>query len=283
MLGNQEENEELARRLLEHLSGFPDCMVAFSGGVDSAVVAAAAHQALGDRALAAIGIGPAVSQRDRDDAHATAARIGIRLVELPTLEIQNVDYRANDGQRCFHCKNELYGVLGRYAKDHGWLRIANGTNLDDLGDYRPGLQAATEHQVTSPLVDCHMGKAQVRQLASFWNLPISSKPASPCLASRIAYGQEVTPERLRQIEEAETWLRQTLQVDDLRVRWHPGPLARIEAPDHIGTKIVDPEVAKPLVTKLKSLGFLFVTFDLGGRKTGSLNQMLPVLPSPDGS
>jgi uncharacterized protein len=277
MLGNQEVIERLARRLLEHLSGFPDCLVAFSGGVDSAVVAAAAHQALGNRALAAIGIGPAVSQRDRDDAHATAAGIGIRLVELPTQEIQNNSYRANDGRRCFHCKNELYGVLGRYAKDHGWLRMANGTNLDDLGDYRPGLQAATEHQVTSPLVDCQMGKDQVRQLARFWNLPISSKPASPCLASRIAYGQEVTPERLRQIEAAETWLRQSLQFDDLRVRWHPGPLARIEAPVEIWSKMVDPQVAPALVAKLKSLGFLFVTFDLGGRKTGSFNQMLPIL------
>jgi uncharacterized protein len=277
MLGDQEEIEGLARRLLEHLSGFPDCLVAFSGGVDSAVVAAAAHQALGNRALAAIGIGPAVSQRDRDDAYATAARIGIRLVELPTLEIQNVDYRANDGRRCFHCKNELYSVLGRYAKDQGWLRIANGTNLDDLGDYRPGLEAAIEHQVTSPLVDCQMGKAQVRQLADLWDLPISSKPASPCLASRIAYGQEVTPERLRQIEAAETWLRQTLQVDDLRVRWHPGPLARIEAPVEIWSKMVDPQVAHTVVNQLKSLGFLFVTCDLGGRKTGSLNQMLPIL------
>jgi uncharacterized protein len=265
--------EDTATRLIALLRPLESCVVAFSGGVDSAVVAKAAFLALGDRAVAATGIGPAVAESELEIARDVARAIGVRHVELPTDEISRPGYIANAPDRCFHCKSELYIVLAQYASKHDISAIANGTNVDDLGDYRPGLMAATEHKVLSPLVDCHLDKQAVRDLARHWNLPVWDKPAQPCLASRIAYGEQVTPERLTMIEEAERLLHD-LGFRIVRVRYHEGDLARIEVPTEELPRLLSAEVHRQVTTTLKELGFRHVTVDLAGFRSGSLNAAL---------
>jgi uncharacterized protein len=251
-------------------------VVAFSGGVDSAVVAKAAHLALGDLALAAVGVGAALAEGELESARAAANAIGITLLEVRTDELARPDYVRNAGDRCYHCKSELYEVLARVAAERGIATIVNGANADDLGDYRPGMKAAAEFAVRSPLAELGITKAEVRALALEWNLPVWDKPATPCLASRIAYGQEVNPERLRMIDAAEQYLR-GLGLRDLRVRYHEGDLARIEAPLDAIARLSQPAIREPLTQHFKSLGFKFVTIDLAGLQSGSLNTLLPIL------
>jgi pyridinium-3,5-biscarboxylic acid mononucleotide sulfurtransferase len=270
-----------ASQLVAALADIGPCVVAFSGGVDSAVVAKAASLALGnlglgDLALAAIGVGAALADGELESAREAANAIGIALVEVRTDELARPDYVRNAGDRCYHCKSELYEVLARVAAERGIATIVNGANADDLGDYRPGMKAAAEFSVRSPLAELGITKAEVRALAQEWNLPVWDKPATPCLASRIAYGQEVSPERLRMIDAAEQYLR-GLGLRDLRVRYHEGDLARIEAPLDAIARLSQPEVREPLAKQLKTLGFKFVTIDLAGIQSGSLNQLLPIL------
>ncbi len=265
-----------ADRLVATLRGYGSCVVAYSGGVDSAVVARAAHAALQDKAVAVTGVGPAVSPEELEHARRTAADIGIAHVELPTHEMQRNDYVANAPDRCFHCKTELYSVLGEYAKAHGFQTIANGTLLDDLGDYRPGLAAAEQASVRSPLVECQLDKRAVRSLAMHWSLNVWNKPASPCLASRIAYGQEVTPERLRMVDAAESLLRNE-GIRECRVRYHEGDLARVEVPLEDLATIVEQPLRDRLQHELSALGFRHVAIDLAGFRSGSLNIGLPVV------
>lgn len=262
-------------RLLSELAGYGSCAVAFSGGVDSAVVAKAAHMALGDKAVAVTGVGEALAAGELEEAREIARLIGIRHLERATEEFARPGYVENSPTRCYHCKTELYTHLEQVAGELGLAVIVNGANVDDLGDYRPGMQAAREHQVRSPLAECGFTKQAVRDLAAQWQLPVWDKPATPCLASRMAYGQQVTPERLRMIDAAEQHLR-TLGLREVRVRYHEGDLARVEVPVAAISKLADDATREALVARLHELGFKFVTLDLVGFRSGSLNTLVPV-------
>lgn len=260
-------------RLLAVLRGYGSCAVAFSAGVDSTVVAQAAQLALGDRALAVTGVSSSLAAGELAEAESLAKQIGIRHRVISTGEFDNPDYRRNSPDRCYHCKTELYTRLEGLAEELGVAVIANGANLDDRGDYRPGMQAAGEHAVRSPLVECEFTKADVRALAAHWRLPVWDKPASPCLSSRIAYGEEATAERVAMIDRAEQYLR-SLGLRELRVRYHKGDLARIEAPLSELARLSSPEVRAALAREFRSLGFKFITLDLEGLRSGSLNQVI---------
>jgi uncharacterized protein len=262
-------------QLLVCLRELGSCAVAYSGGVDSAVVAFAAHEALGARALAVTGISPSLASGEREAARELARQIGIRHLELATDEINRPAYSANQFDRCFHCKTELYSQMQRHLAEWGVEHLVNGTNADDLGDYRPGLRAADDFRVVSPLAELGLTKSDVRQLAQLWRLPVADKPAAPCLASRIAYGQEVTRERLEQIDRAEAWLRQQGFVDT-RVRYHPGDLARLEVPLDDLPRLSSEPLRSQVAHQLEQLGFKFVTLDLQGRRSGSLNTLIPL-------
>ncbi len=255
------------------LRAFGRCVVAYSGGVDSAVVAQAAVLALGEGAVAVTGVSPSLPEGELEAAAALARRMGIRHRVVETQEFANPAYLHNAPDRCYHCKTELYNQLASVAREEGAQVIVNGANLDDRGDYRPGMQAAAEHGVRSPLIEAALTKAEVRLLAAHWGLPVAEKPASPCLSSRVAYGEQVSPERLRMIDQAERWLR-GLGLTELRVRYHTGDLARIEVPLQATELLVQPEVREALVQRLQSLGFKYVTLDLAGFRSGSLNVLV---------
>lgn len=261
-------------RLLELLSSYRRCAVAFSGGVDSAIVAKAARLSLGDAAVAVTAVSPSLAESELESARDLARLIGIRHVEIQTDEVSNPSYAANAPDRCYHCKSELYTRLSACRDELQVDVVANGSNADDLGDFRPGLRAAGEFAVQSPLADCGLTKQEVRQLAALWELPVADKPASPCLSSRIAYGVEVTPARLRMIEQAEVALRQ-LGLQNFRVRYHADDLARIEVPAESIAALADGETRAELAAQLKQIGFRFVTLDLEGFRSGSLNQVIP--------
>jgi pyridinium-3,5-biscarboxylic acid mononucleotide sulfurtransferase len=260
-------------QLIELLSGYGSCAVAFSGGVDSAVVAKAAKLALGDHAVLVTGKSAALAAGELETAREVAATIGVRHVEIATEEFDNPNYVANAPDRCYHCKSELYTQLDQLADRIGMKIVANGANADDLGDYRPGMQAAVEHSVLSPLAECGMTKQEVRELAAYWGLPVAEKPATPCLSSRVAYGQAVTPERLAMIDSAEQFLR-SVGFRELRVRYHEGDMARIEVPVGEIAELCDPGLRATVVDELKKLGFKFVTLDLAGFKSGNLNRLI---------
>ena len=262
-------------QLLTRLARYESCAVAFSGGVDSAVVAKAAKLALGDQAVAVTGVGPALAEGELEAARSIVRTIGIRYLERNTDELARQGYVENSPTRCYHCKTELYTHLEQVVAELGLAVIANGANVDDLDDYRPGMQAAREHQVRSPLAECGFTKQDVRDLAVEWELPVWDKPATPCLASRIAYGQQVTPERLRMIDAAEQHLR-SLGLREVRVRYHEGDLARVEVPPHAIAQIADEATRRELVARLQELGFKFVTLDLAGFRSGSLNTLVPI-------
>lgn len=262
-------------KLLERIRGYGSCAVAFSGGVDSAVVAKAAQLALGQRAVAVTGTSASLAAGELDEARRMAALIGIRYEIIETDEFSNPDYVRNATDRCYHCKTELYTDIGEMIARLGVDVILNGANADDLGDYRPGMKAAAEHRVASPLVECGLDKADVRALARAWQLPIWDKPASPCLSSRVAYGEEVTPERLAMIDEAERYLR-GMGLGTLRVRYHRGDVARLEVPLAELDRLCSPEAREAVVGRLKQLGFKYVTLDLEGFRSGSLNALVDI-------
>ncbi|MCU0980520.1 MAG: ATP-dependent sacrificial sulfur transferase LarE, partial [Pirellulaceae bacterium] len=216
-------------RLLDLLRSFDSCAVAFSAGVDSTVVAKAAQLALGDRAVAVTGASASLAEGELEEARRLAEWIGIRHEIISTEEFANSNYTQNAPDRCYHCKSELYTQVEQLAPRLGVRVIVNGANADDASDYRPGNQAAAEHRVRSPLLECGINKAEVRQLAADWEVPIWDKPAMPCLASRVAYGEQVTPGRLAMIDQAERLLRDR-GLRTVRVRYHKGDLARLEVP-----------------------------------------------------
>jgi uncharacterized protein len=262
-------------RLLDLISGFGRAIVAYSGGIDSTVVAQSAYLALGDQALAVTGTSASLAAGELEEARAVAGRIGIRHEVIATDEFANPDYLHNAPDRCYHCKTELYTQLERLAERYPEAVILNGANVDDGGDYRPGLQAAAEHRVRSPLAECGFTKSDVRQLAAHWGLPTWDKPASPCLSSRVAYGEAVSPERLAMIDGAEQHLR-SLGLRTVRVRYHSGDLARIEAPPEALVELCESGVREALLAHLRELGFRYATLDLAGFRSGSLNDVLPV-------
>ncbi len=262
-------------RLLDLLRSFQRCVVAYSGGVDSVVVAKAAHLALGDRALAVTGVSSSLASGELDEARRVAELIGIRHEAVETREFAEPAYLQNAPDRCYHCKTELYTRLDELVARYPGATIVNGANLDDRGDYRPGMTAAAEHAVRSPLLECELTKTDVRALAAHWNLPVWDKPASPCLSSRIAYGEAVTPERTAMIDAAEQYLR-SKGLRELRVRYHKGDLARLEVPGDAIAKLAEPELRRELVEQFRKLGFKFITLDLEGFRSGSLNQIIGI-------
>lgn len=268
-----EQNRE---RLLDALRSYGSCLVAFSAGVDSTVVAKAAHMALRERAVAVTGTSASLASGELEEACELARLIGIRHEIIETGEFAHVDYRRNAPDRCYHCKTELYTNLETLAARLGLAVIVNGANLDDLGDYRPGMNAAQEHRVRTPLIECGLTKADVRQLAAAWDLPVWDKPASPCLSSRVAYGEEVTPGRLAMIDRAEHHLHQ-LGLRTVRVRYHRGDLARLEVPPEAISRLAEPDVRAGLLDTLRQLGFKYVTLDLAGFRSGSQNEALPLV------
>lgn len=264
-------------RLLLLLQSYGRVAVAFSAGVDSTVVAQAASLACGENAVAVTAVSDSLPQGEVESAAELAQLIGIRHVVLNTEEFSNPDYLRNAGDRCYHCKTELYSQLEGRATELGVDVIVNGANVDDQGDYRPGMQAAREHAVRSPLIEAGLTKADVRELAQHWNLPVWDKPASPCLSSRIAYGLEVTPERVHRVDAAERFLKELLGVRELRVRHEAHDLARIEISANELARLIDPDVRDIITSKLRNLGFKFVTLDLEGFRSGSMNTALPLV------
>ncbi|PYV15507.1 MAG: ATP-dependent sacrificial sulfur transferase LarE [Acidobacteria bacterium] len=266
------ELEAKEQRLQEELKKAPSLVVAYSGGVDSAYLAYAAHRALGERVLAVTALSASYSARDREEAEKCVRKARFAHEFIETDELSNPSYRANNPDRCYFCKDELFEKLDQLASARGFAAVAYGVNVDDQGDWRPGQRAAREHQVLAPLLDAGMTKADIRELARRADLPVWDRPASACLSSRIAYGLEVTPERLNVVEQGEAALR-ALGFRQFRVRHH-GDLVRIEiAPEELAQALA-PEMARRFVEIFKPLGFKFVTLDLEGYRTGSLNTHL---------
>ena len=262
-------------QLLALMSSYGRVAVAFSAGVDSTVVAQAAQLACGDRSVAVTAVSDSLAAGELEEAQELATLIGIRHQVIRTDEFSNPNYLRNSGDRCYHCKTELYTQLEGFAEQLGVDVIVNGANVDDQGDYRPGMAAATEHAVRSPLIEAGLTKSEVRDLARHWNLPVWDKPASPCLSSRIAYGLEVTPERVRRVDAAEQFLKQLLGLRELRVRHEAHDLARIEIPLAEIPRLANPDIRIAITEQLRNLGFKFVTLDLEGFRSGSLNTTLP--------
>jgi uncharacterized protein len=274
LVGSLKEKRD---RLLTILAGCGRVGVAFSGGVDSTVLAKAARVACGENALAFTAVSQSLASGEREEAEELARLIGIPHRIVSTHEFESADYLKNAPNRCYFCKTELYTRLEDLAPKLGVETVVNGANLDDRGDYRPGMQAANEHHVRSPLIEAGLTKADVRELALHWSLPVWDKPASPCLSSRIAYGLEVTPERVERVDRAEQYLRATLGLRELRVRHEANDLARIEIPGGELARLADPQVRRAVSDALHQLGFKYVTLDLDGFRSGSMNAVLPMV------
>ena len=264
------------RRLQDILAGYRSVLIAFSGGVDSAYLAIAASDALGPRALAVTADSPSYPDSHRRLAHSIANDFGFAHEVIHTGELERAEYRANPSNRCYYCKDELYGRLASLAEERGLAVVVDGNNADDRGDYRPGRQAAREHGVKSPLDEADLTKDDIRELARDAGLESWNEPASACLSSRIPYGEEVSNEKLRQIEQAEAAVRD-LGFRVFRVRHHD-TVARLEIARSEMARALEPEINARLVAALKELGYQYVSLDLQGYRLGSLNEALRLRP-----
>jgi uncharacterized protein len=253
------------------LRGYESVVVAFSAGADSTLVAKVAADELGERALAVTSASESLAERELQAALLYAESLGINHRVIYTNELSNPNYLANPNDRCYYCKTELYDHLVELAEREGYRHVANGLNLDDLGDYRPGLQAANEHGVRAPLQEAGLTKPDVRAISKLLDVPTWDKPAMACLSSRVPYGEAITPEKLRQIDHAEQVLRD-LGYRQLRVRHHD-KIARIELPADLLVEFVTLHAATA-TEKLKALGYQYVTLDLQGFRSGSMNEVL---------
>jgi uncharacterized protein len=248
-------------------------IVAYSGGVDSALLLKVAVDALGrDAVLAVTARSPSVPAAELAAAAALAAEIGARHEFVDTGEFADANYLSNPTNRCYYCKTELYAVLTRLARERGLAAIVNGVNADDLGDYRPGLLAAAEQNIRAPLAEAGISKPELRRIAAALGLSAADKPASPCLASRVQYGEPITPEKLRRIDACERFLRE-LGFRECRVRHHD-TLARIEVPADQIARLATDELRGRVEARFRELGYRYVTLDLRGFRTGSMNEVL---------
>jgi len=264
--------EEKENLLVSRLAEIPSIIVALSGGADSAYLAWAAHRALGDRALTVTALSPSFAAHDREIVKQFVKKLALRHEFIETQEMENLAYRANQPDRCYFCKDELFSALDDLARSRGFAAVAYGVNADDTLDFRPGHRAATEHKVLAPLLDASLSKSEIRALSQRAGLPTWDRPASACLASRVPYGTEVTPERLALIERGEAALRE-LGFRQFRVRIHDN-LARVEISQDEMPRALSPEMAAAISERLKSAGFAYVALDLQGYRQGSPNEVL---------
>jgi len=269
---SEQDASEKEQRLLAGLADLPSLIVALSGGIDSAYLAWAAQQALQDRSLSVTAISESYSTFDREQVETFLHATGARHEFITTRELDNPAYRANDGNRCYYCKDELFSVLDALASERGIAAVAYGINADDAFDFRPGQRAAAEHRVLTPLLDAKLHKLEIRLLARRAGLPIWDRPASACLSSRLPYGTEVTPERLALVERGEAALR-NLGFRQFRVRLHE-KLARVELAPEEMPRAMTPQMAAAISSALKTVGFTYVALDLEGYRQGSLNEAL---------
>src|SRR5215469_2262325 len=274
---SRDEKESL---LISRLAEPSSIVVALSGGADSAYLAWAANRAMGSRALSVTALSPSFAAYDREIVEQLVQKLALRHEFIETHEMENPRYRANQPDRCYFCKDELFSVLDNLARSRGFAAVAYGVNADDTLDFRPGHRAASEHKVLAPLLDAGLSKSDIRALSQRAGLPTWDRPASACLASRIPYGTEVTPARLSLIERSEAALRE-LGFRQFRVRVHDN-LARIEISQSEMPRAMSPEMAKAIAERLKSAGFAYVALDLQGYRQGSLNETLKRSATPSG-
>jgi len=258
------------KQLNDLLTGFGSIVVAFSGGVDSSFLAAAAVRAIGDKAIAVTAFSETLAESEKNEAVLIAKEIGIQHILLNISELNSPEFVENTVNRCYHCKKERFSVLTDWAKQHHYDWVLEGSNADDLSDYRPGMKAVGELEIVrSPLLEVGLTKSEIREISRRWDLPTWDKLSAACLSSRVAYGISVTAERLKQIENAEELVKKFC-TGQVRVRHH-GNIARIEVqPENIGL-ITTPKVAKMIDQGLKEMGFTYVTVDMAGYRMGSMN------------
>jgi uncharacterized protein len=273
MSGSQDPQQKLLS-LRASLRAMGRLLVAYSGGVDSAFLAWVAHQELAVNMMAVLADSPSLARSQMSDAVAFAEEQQIPLTVVTTEELDSLEYRRNDAARCFHCKDELFTVMEKFRKRHGYNTIAYGVNVDDQGDYRPGQKAAQKHGVAAPLLEAGLTKKDIRQLAEQGGLRVWDKPASACLASRIEYGRAVTRESLAVVEQGEEALRQ-LGFRQFRVRHH-GQIVRLEISQEELPRAMTADMATNLTRIFKALGFAYVTLDLEGFRSGSMNALLSI-------